>query len=405
MNGHLWCAVRGAAAVLLALIVACAENQDLTRAIRAGVGRDITKARTPVPMSWVDLRVMSAGNDSLVRSAVSLCWLKDALVVADGSTQRLLVFHADGTLLRKIGGRGAEPGEFLLISSVRCSRTGNYMLVADEGSRTVSLFDADGTLRRVVDAPTAPGFTLYLGDFAILPDGTWFDSWLGITRTLGPYLTDEEWVSARLVRYWSEDGRLLRSFGVPDVYNGTVARRVFNRTFLAAHRDTLWVLVQGSASVRAFDLGGNEIGQRIYLPIYYRGSEPRIKIKEPPAPDRSSFRINTLVYQPNVRDLSVYDDSLFVTIRYYDWRIALRGPPGGRWIGYWPRSAIEVFDRAGHVLGSFAVPGRVTEIAVNHGGRVAVITSARDETRRVLVGRIGELDGNGGEYAVADGAK
>lgn len=314
------------------------------------------------------------------------------------------MFKEDGSLLRKTGQRGAEPGEFLRISSVRCSLPGNHILVADEGSRTVSLFGRDGTLNRVIDAPTAPGFALYLGDFVILPDGTWFDSWLGMTKSLGPYLTEKDWTSAKLVRYWSKDGRLLETFGVPDTYEGTVARRVFNRTFLAFHHDTLWALVQGNASVRAFELDGEEVEGRIYLPVYYRGSEPKIRIKDPPV-EGQSFRINTFVYQPNVRDLSVYQDSLFVMIRYHDWHIALRGPPGGRWIGYWPRSAVEVFDRAGRVLGSFAVPGMALEIETDHEGRVAVLTSTRDGTRRVLLGRIGHLAENRITQPAADGPR
>jgi hypothetical protein len=370
------------------------RNPDLTRAIDAGVGRRITAAPEPRSWGWSELAALQPGNDSLLKEPLSLCWSGQELVVADGRKQRVRVFDDAGRYLRGIGGRGIKEGQYLQMWSVHCAAGPSRLLVADAGSRRISFYDDEWRLRASAKAPAAPGFDLYLGDFELLPDGRWFDSWLGMGRAIGPYLEDSSWEQVRLVRAWNPSGERHYGFGTPDAYEHTVARRVFNRTYLAAHRDTLWVLTQGNATVRGFDVEGRPAGSIVRLPVYYRGAEPKITVKKPPVPG-VSFRPNKLIYQPNTQGLAVVQDTLFATLRFRNWRIGVKGASGNRSIDYWSDSAVEVVDRRGRVLLSLAVPGKAVEIASDHGNRVAVLSEFSDGTRQVLATRLPPLAAGG----------
>jgi hypothetical protein len=160
---------------------------------------------------------------------------------------------------------------------------------------------------------------------------------------------------------------------------------VLNRTYLLASRDTLWVLTQGDATVHGFRFDGQDTGLSIELPIYYRGREPSITIKDP-LDSLSDFRVNTFEYDPNVAGLAVVDDTLFATIRYNDWGYKHVG--NGIGVSRLATSAVEVFSRDGQVLRAIAVPGMASEIATDGHNRVAVISRLRDKTQHLFVGRL-----------------
>jgi len=364
---------------------AIGRNPDLTRALDGGAGRRLTSPVRPTPALWADLADALPGNDTLLGKVGSLCWLGDQLVVADRKEQRLLFFTSDGRLLRTLNGPAASGTRFGALSVVRCAPGGASLLVADREEGRVWVLAADGHARAVASAPHTPQFDLYLGDFALAPDGRWYDSWLGSGHTAGPYLSSAEWSRERLVRAWDAAGRPVGAFGQPVAYASTVARRALNRTYLALARDTLWVLTQGNATVQGFDGRGAQAGAPIRLAVSYRGAEPRVRVDEPPRENPNGWRGNWFTYQPNVAGLAVVGDSLFAGIRYRDWVMALVGPKGDRYVNYFPRSAIEVFDRRGRVLRSLDVRGRAVAVAGDGGGHIAVLSQDRDGTTHVLV--------------------
>ncbi|HEX6747369.1 MAG TPA: hypothetical protein VF092_08705 [Longimicrobium sp.] len=364
---------------------AVGRNPDLTRALDGGVGRRPSHPVSPGPALWTDLADALPGNDTLLGKVGSLCWLGDRLVVADRREQRLLFFAADGRLLNTLNGPAGSGTRFDALSIVRCAPGGGSLLVADREEGKVWVLAADGRVRSAASAPHTPQFDLYLGDFALAPDGRWYDSWLGSGHTAGPYLSPVEWSRERLVRAWDTAGRPAGAFGEPVPYASTVARRVLNRTYLALARDTVWVLTQGDATVRGFDRRGTPVGAPILLAVSYRGAEPRVRVDSPPRGNPGGWRGNWFTYQPNVAGLAVVGDSLFAGIRYRDWTMALVGPKGDRYVNYYPHSALEVFDRRGRVLRSLDVRGRAVAVASDGGERIAVLSQDRDGTTHVLV--------------------
>lgn len=390
---HVRRGVRRGVVYLSVLLLGCGRNEDLTRAISAGVGRELAEPREPAAFQWVDLAAAAPGNDTLLHRPSSICWAGDALIVADVSLSSLFVFQEGTRLARKLGGVGAGPGRFIRVESIACAGRSKRFLVADSETRRISFFGVDGHYEGSAPAPPTPQDLPLLGTFAFAADGTWFDSWLGSTVNFGPYLSDREWGSIRLIRHWSKSGDLLNQFGEPVPYTNTVARRVFNRVFLDTQRDTVWAMTQADGVVRRFDREGRRAGPDVVLPMYYRGAEPRIKVKEPFAPG-SHFRSSKLVYQPNVRGLAVVQDSLLAFARYRNWRFVYRG-----FFDYWPESSLEVASRSGEVLLSLAVPGEVKAVASDGGHRVALLVEERDRKFRVLVGRVPPMPSPGGTLA------
>lgn len=374
-----------ALAVLVTLALACSPNEDLTRAIDGGSGRVVSAALVPraTATDWTDIADMQPGNDTLVRDPTSACWNSDHLIVGDAAVQRILIFDDHGRFIHTVADAGDKAEEFPKNAVVRCSAS--RILVADDALERVSFADTAGHLIGVADAPPTPQKIQVLGDFAVADSGLWFDSWLGARIPLGPYLVGAAWDSVRLVRTWTAGGKLVNQFGKLVPYHNVVARRVLNRTFLLASRDTVWVLTQGDATVHAFRFDGQDTGVRIQLPIYYRGKEPSITIKEP-LDSISDFRMNTFQYDPNVAGLAIVDDSLFATIRYNDWGYKRVGT--GISISRLATSTVEVFSRDGRVLRAVTVPGMASELTTDGHNRVAVITRLNDRSQHILIGKL-----------------
>jgi hypothetical protein len=367
-----------------AVASACRADDDLTRALDGGIGRAVTPAPSPAVQEWTDIAEAAPGNDTLQLSPQSVCFTEDEMVVADLRRQRVVVFSHDGTRLRSLGGYGSRPGQFLEIASVRCSRNGSTILVSDLANQRLSFFSEEAGFVRSIPAPVSPQIPV-LGDYAPVSDGRWYSSWLGASNPLGPYLTEREWEIVPLVELRDPDGHSVRALGQPVAYRSPVARRVLNRTFLTTHRDTVWVLTQGDATVRGFTSQGAEVPP-LRLPVYFRGAEPSVSVQDPLP--RSAYRTNRMTYHPNVQGLAVVADSLFATIRYRKWGRKLVGS-GGSWT-IMPRAAssIEVFDRRGRVVQSFEVPGFGRELASDADSKIAVVTEMPDRANRVLFGTV-----------------
>jgi hypothetical protein len=69
------------------------------------------------------------------------------IVVADGGSQELRFFDAEGGFLRSVGGRGGAPGEYQEIVSLG-QGPGDSIWVFDFGARRFTVLDSDGRLGR-----------------------------------------------------------------------------------------------------------------------------------------------------------------------------------------------------------------------------------------------------------------
>lgn len=93
-----------------------------------------------------------------------------AWLVANGSTEEVRVFDADGGHVRTIGRRGEGPGEFVSLSSLFVL-PGDSVAVHDAGQRRVSVFDTAGTMHRELTFEALPEGTVT--PFGRLDGGEW----------------------------------------------------------------------------------------------------------------------------------------------------------------------------------------------------------------------------------------
>jgi hypothetical protein len=90
------------------------------------------------------------------------------VVVADGGTQEIRVFTAEGTLVRRVGGRGEGPGEFSGLSGMGRGPSG-ALWAYDFTLRRISwLYPSDESLRSATLGPEPP----VLSPVGALPDGS-----------------------------------------------------------------------------------------------------------------------------------------------------------------------------------------------------------------------------------------
>ena len=356
-------------------------DDDLTRALLSG-GRQFTEP--PAATDLEGIRIGTGDTAARPRTPMSACWRGDELAIADLSRRMVLVFAESGRLLRTIGSRGTGPGQFMRLSMVRCSAGDAAFLAADLGTHRLSFFDSSGALLHTARTPDVPQIDI-LGGYALMDDGTWFESWLGTDVPIGPYLSPAQWRGVPLVRRFGASGDSIGAFGQPKPYEDRVARRVLNRLFMTIASDTLWTLTQGDATVRAFLPTGEQVLSDIQLPVYFRGRDPKVELgKGHPASD---FLPNRMAYDPNVQDVAVVLDSLLLTARYADWGFKLV-TEGGIALQRMARSTLELANRRGEVVRAYNVPGTVLAVESDGARRVAVITRLRDDSRAVFIARL-----------------
>lgn len=155
------------------------------------------------------------GPDALGKvNSIAVLAEHDAIAVADGISQEILLFSLDGELLGKTGGRGGGPGEFRAIRQMSASRDGRLHVWDVQQSRATT-FESDLEL---VDTHRAD----------LDPVEAWLPEFVG-------FLADGEFVL--------RDGR--SAMGMRDLPEGmrqdTVRLYVYSST--GEFRDTLAVLV------------------------------------------------------------------------------------------------------------------------------------------------------------------
>lgn len=357
----------------------CGRESDLDRAIDGGVGRRVSRAPGARPHPWVELASQAPGNDSLLSWPADLCYSATGLVVADFGRSQVVSFDTVGRVQWAFGRRGAGPAEFQRISTVACAPSGRRVLVADVGLARVTMLDDAGRLLAVARGPAMPQGIPYYGEFAVYDDGDYAYSWLG--SEVGPYYAAQDWDTSSVAARFRLDGAPALRFGRPIPFRDPAVTRAFNRAALALDGDTLWLLAQGPALLRAFDRAGRET-RRIPLPVYHRGIDPIVEVSAGRLP--GGYRRNRAHYYPNVGDIAIAAPGRFLLLRYTDWEQRRRGSEATGSIEFWPRSSIEVLDGAGRVRCRVEVPGRGLRLAAR-GHRAALITERFETGEHVVL--------------------
>ena len=229
-----WGPIPGCCAGLLAIAASACEGADqdppevespIASEIRDSAGIRIVENRAPAPgsqLGWVvgDAPVVSIGSRDAT-DAFQFYRVGDAtrladgrIVVANGGSNELLVFGADGNHLGTWAGEGDGPGEFWDLSTVR-PWPGDSLIAGDSQQGRASIFDLSGahgrtmSLRGPPDRATreiaaAAGPAADTGSVSVephvivrvLPDGTL------LTRTPRGYTRDSTGGSRRM-RSWA----------------------------------------------------------------------------------------------------------------------------------------------------------------------------------------------------------
>lgn len=140
------------------------------------------------------------------------------VVVANGGTNDLRWYQADGRFTQRVGGGGGGPGEFISLDAVASYR-GDSLAAWDGRQRRLSVFGGDGSFGRSATLPDLTSVSATLR--AVLPDGSVV---LQPTGTSEDYLrmkSGERRDTATYLRF-AADGRLA----------GKIARRA-GREYLA----------------------------------------------------------------------------------------------------------------------------------------------------------------------------
>jgi hypothetical protein len=91
------------------------------------------------------------------------------LWVADGQSDEVRLFHADGSFWKSVGGRGEGPGEFMSVRLLGSFR-GDSVAVWDDAQGRMTVLDSAGDMARIV---TAHGGDAYPPNaFHVFADGT-----------------------------------------------------------------------------------------------------------------------------------------------------------------------------------------------------------------------------------------
>lgn len=178
MRGYGSSAVAAGAAVLL-FVAGCgggdgAANTEVRRAVVDGDSVTVVESRAPAwdeGAGWTvadtPALVIGAGDrpGHALSDVAGAARLPDArVVVANGEPPELRWFGPDGELLRRVGGEGEGPGEFLQLSGFH--RVGpDSLLALDSDLYRLSVFDDSGGYRGSVDlrrAMTRDGRPLYV---------------------------------------------------------------------------------------------------------------------------------------------------------------------------------------------------------------------------------------------------
>lgn len=152
-------------AVCITFVLGCSGTGD---ALRTSEGPSLLHTVEPVAIRLGAAQGAEVEQFYQIRSVVHM---KDGrIVVADGGSNEIRFFDADGRHVRTVGGDGAGPGEFKNLRWLR--RTPTDTLVAWDGQlMRVVVFDSAGNAVRSFPIATDPEFFLSIPE-SIYPDGS-----------------------------------------------------------------------------------------------------------------------------------------------------------------------------------------------------------------------------------------
>jgi len=332
-----------------------------------------------------EVRIAGEVNDSIIFGTAWMLTMGAAgdLVMFDGSSNQLLRFSRDGTLLGPLGAQGSGPGEYSQVSGLVALPDSSWA-VYDVGNSRLSFFGANGAFRESWILPSSTFFgqgmlatdrdgALWIARFITAPDAGPGDAKESRTRVVdqGRGLADtvlRPTLGVRAVQYRATNesprGRSSTAMGDPFAANEQgvwspdghwVLLETGGYRLLFARRDGKPLVVERSAPPVTLD--PDERAQQEERILWtMRRTDPAWSWQGPAlsttrAPARSLFV---------GRDGSVWVSVSLPSVRIPEAeRDAARpdSPSPARWHG---RTAYEVFDRTGRFRGRIELPPRTS---------------------------------------------
>lgn len=116
----------------LASVVGCSRPTKGSSAVEIDL-TELTRDSIPYSefvdsISYIELE---ANDDCLLAEVHNLVMADSVMAVFDRRTQQVLLFGCDGHFVRKIGGRGQGPGEYMVAQNIDMDRDAGHLLVYD----------------------------------------------------------------------------------------------------------------------------------------------------------------------------------------------------------------------------------------------------------------------------------
>lgn len=387
-----------------AVAMACAGDSSDRVTVRDSAGIEIVESaagawttETAWRLADTPSVMIGSGSDSMaqfgrVRAVTRLP--SGRIVVADGSTDRLVYFDSSGRFERTVGRRGSGPGEFNFIDWI-AALPGDSLLALDANNYRFALFDSAGNLASSTPVPGAR--FQFPQPRAILGDGTLLSSRLAATD--GPPVLGPRTFTTVFVRV-SRDLRILDTLGTGPGGQGYLVEcgqpgesrgicnydGLFERTgSFAASRDRLFV-----GDGQRYEITVIDTMARSFRSIR-RTSGPRRVTAEDIATQRDE-RLGRYLNAESRRaaERVLAEIPVPETMPAYSRLIA--DGEGNLWVEEYRVTAAEpprwtVFDTAGRMLGTLSVPAALTIEEIHSDVIVGVARDSLD-VERIHIHRI-----------------
>ena len=354
---------------------------------------------------------------------------EENLYVLDGGNQRVLVFNPQGKFVRKIGKKGAGPGELMQPVGLAVTADGN-VAVTDLGRAAVSLFRKDGTFVKNLPLGEDFGFPVPAqGTYAHPQGGVIVRTMPRVMRGGGPEaITTQTMTNRRSPLTWfTTDGKTTKLFDIPqpditpkvEDSGGARQRQVAVRIQMPAFTaPTLWgVLPNGAVAV------SNDVNYKLQLirngkvehvierPIHARKvtevdrNKEKARRREQMASGRGNMVMATREQRgtgPARASTSVGGamnrqqiDQLLADLTFAEYIPVLAGmyvdPRGRMWVQraggeVGADGPIDLIDASGRYLGTLS--GQKLPAAVSASGRAAYVERDEMDVEKVVVRKL-----------------
>lgn len=219
--------------------------------------RASSNAAAPGAAAWSDsVRLQIPDSLFLADPSGILPLPSGGFVISDGGSGRLLVFSADGQLVRTIGSRGRGPGELLAPTALELLGDDELAVTDNPTARLARFRLSDGS---ALEAVRLPGPTTVI---VRAPGGLWL-----ATASVETGRTH--------ARYSSGDASLVRAGTIPQVFvDYPRLSRNLALPALAARGDTVWVGLLGENSVHRYVGAATEPSAAVEFPRARRRGVP-----------------------------------------------------------------------------------------------------------------------------------